>query len=239
MRDVLGRDLDGGVPEPHAHDRLDRLERDVEVLEGLRLVGGAPDVGVGRVRLLLAVPVGQPVLGEPLAHLGAAAELVHEVRVQPRLVDPQLGVGEQPVAVEPLDVVALERRAVAPDVHAVLVHGAHQHRAGDRPAERRGVEVRPAAGADVERAARERGQALLDQRALAVDGPGDLGAVLDRARTARRRCPARRTARCPPCRCRGWRRCRASRRPRPTCRGRRRTRCRPAPPWGGWSGPCS
>ena len=170
-----------GVPELHAHDRLDGLERDVEVLEGLGLVGGAPDVGVGGVRLLLAVAVGQVVLGEPLAHLGAAAELGDEVGVEPRLVDAQVGVGEQAVAVEPLDVVALERRAVAPDVDVVLVHRAHQHRAGDGAAERRGVEVGAAAGADVEGAARERGQALLDQLAAAVDGAGDLGAVLHRA----------------------------------------------------------
>ena len=95
------------------------------MLEGLRLVGGAPDVGVGGVRLLLAVAVGQVVLGEPLAHLVATTELVHEVGVEPGLVDAQLRVGEQPVAVEALDVVALEGRAVTPDVDAVLVHRAH------------------------------------------------------------------------------------------------------------------
>ena len=169
-----------GVPELHAHDRLDGLQRDVEVLEGLGLVGGAPDVGVGGVGLLGAVAVGQVVRGEPLAHLVPAAELGDEVGVEPGLVDAQVGVGEQAVAVEPLDVVALERRAVAPDVDAVLVHRAHQHGAGDGAAERRGVEVGAAAGADVERAAGQRGEALLDQRALAVDGAGDLGAVLAR-----------------------------------------------------------
>ena len=93
----------------------------------------------------------------------------------------QVGVGEQPVAVEPLDVVALEGRAVAPDVDAVLVHRPHQHGAGDGAAERGGVEVGAAGGAHVERAARQRGEALLDQRALAVDGAGDLGAVLQGA----------------------------------------------------------
>ena len=148
------------------------------MLEGLGLVGGTPDVGVGGVRLLLAVAVGQVVVGEPLAHLVAAPELVHEVGVQPGLVDAQVGVGEQAVAVEALDVVALERRAVAPDVDAVLVHGADEQRAGDRAAQRRGVEVDATAGADVEGAARDRGEALLDQLAAAVDGAGQLGAVL-------------------------------------------------------------
>ena len=178
--DVLGLDVHRRVPELHAHDRLDGLQGDVEVLERLGLVGGAPDVGVGGVRLLLAVAVGQVALGEPGAHLGATPELVHELGVQPRLVDQQRRVGEQAVAVEPLDVVALEGRAVAPDVDAVLVHGADQLGAGDRTAQRGGVEVGAAAGADVERTAHQRRQALLDQLAAAVDRAGQLGAVLQR-----------------------------------------------------------
>ena len=65
-----------------------------------------------------------------------------------------------------------------PEIDAVLVHGADQHGAGDGAAEGRGVEVGAAAGADVEGAARHRGQALLDELGAAVDGAGDLGAVL-------------------------------------------------------------
>ena len=166
-----------GSQNRHAHDRLDRLEPVVEMLQGLGLVGGAPDVGVGGVGLLGAVAVGQVVGEQPLAHLPAAAELADEGRVQPRLVDAQVRVGQQPVAVEPLDVVALERRAVAPDLDVVLEHRPHQQRAGDRPAQRGGVEVGPAARADMERPAGQRGQALLDQGRAAVDQPGDLGAV--------------------------------------------------------------
>ena len=166
-----------GVPEPDAHDRLDDLDAGVEVLQGLRLVGGAPDVGVGGVGLLGAVPVRQVVGDQPLGHLLAAAELGDEVGVQPRLVDPQPRVGQQAVAVEPLDVVALVGRAVAPDLDVVLEHRPDQQRAGDRPAQRGGVEVAAPAGADVERAAGQRGEALLDQRGPAVDQAGDLGAV--------------------------------------------------------------
>jgi hypothetical protein len=44
---------------------------------------------------------------EVLAHLLAAAELAHELRVEPGLVDLELRVDEDAVAVEPLDVVAL------------------------------------------------------------------------------------------------------------------------------------
>ena len=227
-RDVLGLDRDRRVPEPHAHDRLDGLQRDVEVLEGLGLVGGAPDVGVGGVGLLGAVAVGQVVRGQPLAHLVPAAELGDEVRVEPGLVDQQVGVGEQPVAVEALDVVALEGRAVAPDVDAVLVHRPHQHGAGDGPPERRGVEVRAAGRAHVERAAGQRGQPLLDQRALAVDRAGDLGAVLQGAARHAVDVGLVVLARCRRCRCTGSRPCRASRRRRRRCRGRRRTRCRRA-----------
>ena len=175
--DVLGEDLDGRVPEPHAHDRLDEFDAGVEVLECLGLVGRAPDVGVGGVRLLGAVPVREPAVGEPFGHLGPAAELGDEAGVEPGLVDPQRGVGEQAVAVEPLDVVALEGGAVAPDLHVVLEHGAHQERAGDRPPERGGVEVGAAAGLDVEGAAGQGREALFDQGGLAVDQPGDFGAV--------------------------------------------------------------
>ena len=216
---------------------LDGLERDVEVLEGLRLVRGAPDVGVGRVRLLGGVAVREAVRDEPLAHLLAAAELGDEVGVEPRLVDAQARVGEQAVAVEPLDVVALVGGAVAPDVDAVLLHGAHEQRAGDGAAERRGVEVGAAAGADVERAARQGDEALLDEGGLAVDQPRDLGAVLERAARGRRRCRARRAGRGRRCRCRGSRPCRASRRRRRRCRGLRRRRCRRARRRAGTEGP--
>jgi hypothetical protein len=114
---------------------------------------------------------------QPLRHLLAAAELGHEVRVEPGLVDPQVRVGEETVAVEPLDVVALVRGAVAPDLYVVLQHRPHQERARHGAAERRGVEVRPPARADVERAAGERGQPLLDKRRTAVDQARELGAV--------------------------------------------------------------
>ncbi len=175
--DVLGGDLHRRVPEPHTHDRLDGLDTRVQVLEGLGLVRGAPDVGVGGVRLLRAVAVGQVVGEEPLGHFLAAAELGHEGGVQPGLVDPQMRVGQQAVAVEPLDVVALERRAVAPDLHVVLEHRPHQEGARDGAAERRGVEVGAPTRADVERPAGERGQTLFDQRCAAVDQARDLGTV--------------------------------------------------------------
>ena len=177
-RHLLRLDRDGRVPVPHAHDRRDDVHRLGQELERLGLVCGAPDVGVGRVGLLGAVAVRQVVGDEPLAHLLAAAELVHELLVQPRLVDAQQRVDEQAVAVEPLDVVALVRRAIAPDRDVVIAHRGDEHRAGDRAAKRRGVEVRAATGADVERTALQRNEALADQLGATIDEARALGAVL-------------------------------------------------------------
>ena len=197
---------------------------------GLGLVGGAPDVGVGGVRLLGAVAVrAGRARASHSRHLRAAAELGDEVGVEPRLVDAQVRVGEQAVAVEPLDVVALVGRAVAPDLDAVVVHRPHQQRAGDGAAERRGVEV-----------GRARRSGCGRRRRCSAARPSSTSAARQSTRRAisapyclrpaghRRRCRARRTGRGRRCRCTGRRPCRASTRPRPRCRGRRRRRCRRA-----------
>ena len=114
----------------------------VEVLEILGFVRRAEDVRVGRIRLLDAHPIGEPGVAHVLGHFLAPAQLVDEALIEPRLVDAQRRIGEQPVAVEALDVVALEGAAVAPDVDVVFLHRDDEHRAGDGAAERRGVEVR-------------------------------------------------------------------------------------------------
>ncbi len=180
-RHDLRRDLDVRVPVRDAHDRLDDAHARVEVLEVLRLVRRAEHVRVGRVRLLGRRAVRETALGEPLAHLLAPAELRHERGVEPRLVDAQVLVREQAVAVEALDVVALVRRAVAPDLDAELLHRVHEQRAGDGAAERRRVEVALAGRLHVERAALERGEPLARERVLAVDEHRVLGAVADGA----------------------------------------------------------
>ncbi len=59
----------------------------------------------------------------------------------------------------------------------MLLHRVDEHRAGDRTAERGGVEVRPAAGRDVERAALQRDETLVDELGAAVDQERLLGAV--------------------------------------------------------------
>ena len=111
----------------------------------------------------------QPVGREPLAHLGAAAELGDERLVEPRLVDAQVLVREQPVAIEALDVVALVRRAIAPDIDGVLRHRAHEQRARDGPTEGRRVEVAMTCRLDVERTALQRRDSFVCERLLAVD----------------------------------------------------------------------
>ena len=140
----------------------------------------AEEIRVGRIRLLDAHLVGKPGLPHVLGHLRAAAELVDERLVEPRLVDPQIGIREQPVAIEPLDVVALERAAIAPDVHVVFFHGDDEHRAGDGAAERRGVEVGHAGRRDVECAALQRREALGDELSPAVDQTRLFSAVVER-----------------------------------------------------------
>ena len=112
-------------------------------------------------------------------HLGAAAELVDEGGVEPGLVDLEVGIDEQAVAVEALDVVAFEGGAVAPDVDVVLLHGGDEHGAGDGAADGRGVEVGDAGGGDVEGAGLERGDAFAHERAAAVDEAGFFGAVFE------------------------------------------------------------
>src|SRR5581483_3760116 len=87
------------------------------------------------------------------------------------------GVEHQAVAVEAFDVVALVRRAVAPDVDLVLAHGPHEVGPGDGSADRRGVEVRLAGRDDVERPALQGGEAFAGDRLPAVDDPGQLCAV--------------------------------------------------------------
>ena len=70
-----------------------------------------------------------------------------------------------------------ELRIYKPWLDAVLLHGAHEQGAGDGAADRRRVEVGAPARADVEGAAREGAEALLDEGGLAVDQARDLGPV--------------------------------------------------------------
>jgi hypothetical protein len=67
------------------------------------------------------------------------------------------------------------------NVDVVLAHRGDQHGAGDRPPERRGVEVGESAGGDVEGAALQCRDALGGQLRPAVDQARLLGAVLHRA----------------------------------------------------------
>ena len=174
---------------------LDDRHAGREVLEVLGLVRGAEHVRVGRVRLLGRHLVAEAGLLHERRHLGAAAELVDELLVEPGLVDPERRVGQQAVAVEPLDVVALVGAAVAPDVDVVLLHGGDEHGAGHRTPERGGVEVGHAGGRDVE------GAALQVRRCPRLpSGPGSRSAARSRRRTASpcagsRRSPTRRAGR--------------------------------------------
>src|SRR5690606_41707889 len=110
-------------------------------------------------------------------HLGTATQLINESLVQPRLVDLQFGVGQQTVAVETLDIIALVGATVAPDMDVVFFHGSNQHGAGDSAANRRGVEVSDTAGGDVKGVALQSGNPFSHQLLTAVHQTGQRGTV--------------------------------------------------------------
>ena len=134
-----------------------------EPFEVLGFVRGAEHVRVGRVGLFGAHAVLEPGAPHVLRHLGAAAQFVDELLVEPRLVDPQARVGQQAIAVEPLDVVPFERAAVAPDVDVVFLHRHDEHRAGHGAADGRRVEVGARRPWRCGTRRLERGQALGDE----------------------------------------------------------------------------
>ena len=179
--DDLGFDRHLVAPEGHAHDRVHDLDSVVEVLEILGFVRRTEDIRIGRVRLLGAHAIGEPGARHILRHLPASAELVDEALIEPRLVDPKIGIDEQPVPIKPLDVVSLERAAIAPDMDVVFFHGSDEHGAGHGAPQRRRVEVRQARGRDVECAGLQRRHAFRHELLATVDQARLLGAVLQGA----------------------------------------------------------
>src|SRR5262249_37184849 len=143
----------------------------------LGLVGGAEEVGIGGIGLFGGHAVVETGLGEVGGHLGATAQLVDESLIEPGFVDLQVGIDEETVAVEALDVVAFEGTAVAPDVDAVLLHGGDEDGAGGGAGEGGGVEVGEGGGGDVESAALEGRKTFADELGAAVDEAGLFGAV--------------------------------------------------------------
>src|SRR3984893_19513193 len=108
-------------------------------------------------------------------HFRAAAELVDEMLVEPRVIDSEARDCKQAVTVEALDIVAFEGGTIAPDVDAVLLHCRDQHRAGHGATKGRGVEVRDAAGADVEGAGLDGGTTFRHQLRGAIHEAGFFG----------------------------------------------------------------
>jgi hypothetical protein len=117
-----------------AHDRVDDVQALVELLEVFGFVRARPARSSRCCRPFGAHRVRQADLDQVLAHLFAAAEGVHELLIEPGLVDLEVRVGQDAVAIEALDVVALVGAAVAEDVHVVFAHGANDGGGGDRAA---------------------------------------------------------------------------------------------------------
>ena len=118
MRITSGLMLTSSRQNGTSHDRLDDLDALVKEFKIFRLMRRAPDIRVGGISLLLRHLVSEPGLLHELGHLFAPAEFVDEVLVQPWFVNAKAGVREQPVSIEPLDVIAFERAAITPDVDA-------------------------------------------------------------------------------------------------------------------------
>ena len=175
--DEFGFNLDVVAPEGHAHNRIDDLDVGVEMFEILGFMSGAEHVGVGRIGLLSAHAVVKAFFLQEGGHFSAAAEFLDEGNVEPGLINFQARIGEQPVAVEALNVVALIGRTVTPDVHAVFTHGGNEHRTRYSAAERRGVEVELTARRNMESTGLNSSDAFVHKLRTAVDQTGFFGAV--------------------------------------------------------------
>ena len=138
---------------------------------------GTEHIGISGIgffhRHFVVKPVGDQVFG----HFFAPAQFVDELLVQPRFVDFERGVGQQAIAVEAFDIVAFIGAAVAPDVYVVLFHGGDQRGARYGAPERGGVEIRHAAGGNMERAALDGSDALAGKLSAAVNQAGVFRAV--------------------------------------------------------------
>ena len=97
--------------------------------------------------------------------------------IEPRLVNFERRIGEQTVAVKALNVVALERTAITPNVDVVFFHGSHQHGARDGASNGGGVEVGDACRRNVECTALQCGNAFVGQLFAAVNEASQFGTV--------------------------------------------------------------
>ncbi len=164
----FGFDVAVFTPERNTHDRVNNLDAAVQMFKILGFVCRAEHVGVGRISFFLAHLVAEAVVGKELAHFCSAAELADELNVKPGLVDLELRIGDQTVAVEALNVVSFVGGAVTPDVDAVFSHRVHEHCAGNSASERCGVVVSHAAGGNVKRVALNRSNAFGNELLSAV-----------------------------------------------------------------------
>ena len=178
--DLLGLHNDLVLPERNAHDGVDDFYTAVQLLQVFGFVGCAEHVGVGRIGFLRAHLVAKTGFRHKRRHLSPATEFVDEKLIEPGLVDFQVRVGEQAVAVKTLNVVALEGAAIAPDIDVVFLHRGHQHGARHRAAQRRGVEVGHASRGDMERSGLQRRNALGGKLVAAVDQAGFFSAIFHR-----------------------------------------------------------
>lgn len=161
----------------NSHDRFDEIHAIAQKLQILGLMGRTKHIGIRAICLLRAHSVGQLERCEVLTHFRTTTECVHELLIEPWLVDLQVRVRQDAITIETLDVISLVGAAIAEDVNAVFAHRANDGSGGHGPANRRGIEVLLAATAEMEGAALNGYQSLPRHGFPTVDQPCLDGAV--------------------------------------------------------------
>ena len=174
----LALDFNLVLPESDTHDGVHNANAAIEEFQILGFMRGPQHVAVGAVGFFGAHLVTKACLGHECRHFSTAAEFIDEQLIQPGLVNTQRWVGQEAIAVETLNVVALEGGAVAPDVDIIFLHGRHQHGACHRTTQWGRVEVGESAGRDMEGACLQSRNAFMGQLQAAIDQACLLGAVL-------------------------------------------------------------
>ena len=132
-------------------------------------MGRAEHIRIGAVSLFGAHLVRLADALQIRAHLRATTEGSNESAVQPRLVDFELRIHQQAVAIKALDVVALVGTAIAKHVHAVIPHCGNDEHRGDGAPQWRRVEVGLAAGAQMKCTALDGDQTFAHEGVTAID----------------------------------------------------------------------
>ena len=129
--DIFRCNLHVIAPVSNTHDGLNNFHAVAQLFKKFRFVCCAPNVCVGGVRLFSRCFVRKLARCKELAHLRTATHFINEGGVKPWLVNAKRWIHHEAIAIETFDVVALVGAAIAPDINAVFLHGAHEQCSGN------------------------------------------------------------------------------------------------------------